>query len=66
MDNNCQLYELDGHEALGSYLRIQPSSDNTPEISNCSIQWYRVSSEGGKKELISGILVFFMLYVLNF
>ncbi|KAF3455267.1 hypothetical protein FNV43_RR05715 [Rhamnella rubrinervis] len=54
MENHCQLYELDGHEALGSYLEIQPCSDNAPELSKCSIQWYRVSSEGGKKELISG------------
>lgn len=59
MENNCQLYELDGHEALGSYLEIQPCSDNAPELSKCSIQWYRVSSEG-KKELISGILVLFL------
>lgn len=39
---------------LGSYLQIQPCSDNVPELSECSIQWYRVSSEGAKKELISG------------
>lgn len=49
-----QLFELDGVEALGSYLQIQPCSDNAPDLSECSIQWYRVSSEGGKKELISG------------
>ncbi|XP_062171920.1 stomatal closure-related actin-binding protein 1 [Alnus glutinosa] len=53
-ENKSQLFELDGHEALGSYLRIQPCSDNAPELSKCLIQWYRVSSEGGKKELISG------------
>ncbi|KAK7837691.1 stomatal closure-related actin-binding protein 1 [Quercus suber] len=54
VENGSQSFELDGHEALGSYLRIQPCSDNAPELSKCSIQWYRVSSEGGKKELISG------------
>jgi|UniRef100_A0A2N9FYI3 hypothetical protein len=54
VENGYQSFELDGHEALGSYLRIQPCSDNAPELSNCSIQWYRISSEGGKKELISG------------
>lgn len=48
-------YELDGSEALGSYLRIKPCSNNGPELSKCSIQWYRVPSEGGKRELISGI-----------
>ena len=49
-----QLYDLEGTEILGSYLQIQPCSDNAPEVSRCSIQWYRVSSDGAKKELISG------------
>lgn len=48
------LYELEGSEALGSYLRIKPCSEMAPELSSCSIEWYRVSPEGGKKELISG------------
>ncbi|PQP93052.1 stomatal closure-related actin-binding protein 1 [Prunus yedoensis var. nudiflora] len=56
LEQNSQLYELDGPEALGSYLRIQPCSDDAPELSKCSIQWYRVSSQGGKKELISGAI----------
>ncbi|XP_050282987.1 stomatal closure-related actin-binding protein 1-like [Quercus robur] len=54
VENGSQSFELDGHEALGSYLRIQPCTDNAPELSKCLIQWYRVSPEGGKKELISG------------
>ncbi|KAJ6777494.1 STOMATAL CLOSURE-RELATED ACTIN-BINDING PROTEIN 1 [Salix koriyanagi] len=49
-----QLFELDGAEALGSCLRINPCSDNAPELSECSIQWYRLSSEDVKKALISG------------
>ncbi|KAK7372725.1 hypothetical protein VNO80_06112 [Phaseolus coccineus] len=53
-ENISHLYELEGNETLGSYLQIQPSSDNAPEVSECSIQWYRVSSDGAKKELISG------------
>ncbi|KAJ1384116.1 Stomatal closure-related actin-binding protein, fused Ig-PH domain, partial [Sesbania bispinosa] len=53
-ENVPHLYELEGTETLGSYLQIQPSSDNAPELSKCSIQWYRVSTEGAKKELISG------------
>ncbi|KAG4976737.1 hypothetical protein JHK86_036211 [Glycine max] len=53
-ENAPHLYELEGTETLGSYLQIQPCSDNGPELSECSIQWYRVSSEGAKKELISG------------
>ncbi|CAN1145239.1 Stomatal closure-related actin-binding protein 1 [Linum perenne] len=54
VQNPSHLYELEGTEALGSYLRINSCSDNAPELTNCSIQWYRVSSECGKKELISG------------
>nr|TKS07810.1 hypothetical protein D5086_0000108500 [Populus alba] len=46
--------EGDGSEALGSCLRINPCSDNAPELSECSIQWYRLSSEDVKKALISG------------
>jgi hypothetical protein len=67
-ENKSQLFELDGHEALGSYLRIQPCSDNAPELSKCLIQWYRVSSEGGKKELISGIcaVIFAALHFIDF
>lgn len=48
------VYELDGPEILGSYLQIQTCSDQAPELSSCSIQWFRVSSEDGKRELISG------------
>lgn len=48
------LYELDGSETPGSCLRIQPCSDNSPDLSKSTIQWYRVSSDGSKKERISG------------
>ncbi|MBA0564899.1 hypothetical protein Golob_009806, partial [Gossypium lobatum] len=51
--NISHIYELDGAETLGSYLRIKPCSDIAPELSECSIQWYRISSETSKKELIS-------------
>lgn len=54
-DNVPQLYELEGTEVLGSYLEIQPCSENATFLSKCSIQWYRVSSECAKRELISGI-----------
>ncbi|XP_057441457.1 stomatal closure-related actin-binding protein 1 [Lotus japonicus] len=53
-ENVPHFYELEGNEILGSYLQIQPCSDNAPDLSKCSIQWYRVSSDGAKKELISG------------
>lgn len=54
-EGDVLLFELNGAEALGSCLEIQPSSDDAPELSKCSIQWYRMSG-GGKKELISGNL----------
>lgn len=50
-----QLYELDGTEALGSCLHIQPCSLAATELSECTIQWYRLACEGGKQEPISGI-----------
>ncbi|KAL3828678.1 hypothetical protein ACJIZ3_017480 [Penstemon smallii] len=53
-ENTTNLYEIDGTEALGSYLRIYPCSGNAPELSECAIQWYRSSSKGEIKELISG------------
>ncbi|KAK4762459.1 hypothetical protein SAY86_008227 [Trapa natans] len=52
-EKDVLLFELNGAEALGSFLEIQPSSDDAPELSKCSIQWYRVP-DSGKKELISG------------
>ncbi|KAL6518722.1 Stomatal closure-related actin-binding protein 1 [Orobanche hederae] len=52
--DTLHLYEIDGIEALGSYLQIYPCSDSAPDLSECTIQWYRLTSEGGKKELISG------------
>ncbi|KAJ8543858.1 hypothetical protein K7X08_025476 [Anisodus acutangulus] len=48
------LYELDGTEALGSFLQIQPCSLAASELSECSIQWFRLACEGGKQEPISG------------
>ncbi|XP_058080050.1 stomatal closure-related actin-binding protein 1-like isoform X2 [Magnolia sinica] len=52
-ENIPHFYELDGFERLGSYLHIIPCTDNTPDISKCTIQWFRIASEGDKKELIS-------------
>ncbi|XP_042483263.1 stomatal closure-related actin-binding protein 1-like [Macadamia integrifolia] len=48
------LYELDGSDTLGSCLRIIPCMENAPDLSKCSIQWYRVSTDGSRKELITG------------
>lgn len=79
-ENKSCLYMLDGSEALGSYLRVQPCSDEVPQVSKCSFQWYRLSSEGSWREVISGtsllvdfsiafqniqILVFVLIYFSN-
>ncbi|MED6134518.1 Stomatal closure- actin-binding protein 3, variant 2 [Stylosanthes scabra] len=53
-ENKNHLYKLDGSEALGSYLHVKPCSDAVPQISKCSFQWYRLSSEGSWREVISG------------
>lgn len=58
-ENVSLLYEIDGNEALGSCLRVRPCSDEAPDLSKCTIQWYRSSSDDTKKELISGPLTFF-------
>lgn len=52
--NRTHCYEIDGSEALGSYLKIQHCSDGDQELLGCSIQWYRLAVEGGKREVISG------------
>ena len=55
-DEASHFYELEGEELLGSYLRVQKHSDEAAQVSDCAIQWYRVTSDSGKKELISGII----------
>ncbi|KAL3529284.1 hypothetical protein ACH5RR_008606 [Cinchona calisaya] len=52
--SEMNMYELDGTEALGSYLWICPCSETVPEPSECSFQWYRLTFEAGNKELILG------------
>nr|XP_043632142.1 stomatal closure-related actin-binding protein 1-like [Erigeron canadensis] len=53
-ESASNLFELDGTHALGSYLQIQPCSDIAPQLSESSIQWYRLTTEGGNRESISG------------
>lgn len=53
--NTPHLYDIDGTEALGSFLFIYRCSDSAPDLSECAIQWYRSTPESGKKELISGM-----------
>ncbi|KAM6548078.1 hypothetical protein CsatB_019754 [Cannabis sativa] len=53
-ENKTRLYGLDGGGILGSCLRIQICSDDAPQLSKCSIQWYRVSLECSRDEIILG------------
>ncbi|KAK2984064.1 hypothetical protein RJ640_012015 [Escallonia rubra] len=53
-ENKFSSYEFGGSEVLGSILRVQPRSSNAMELQKCSIQWYRLSSECSRRELISG------------
>lgn len=54
-ENQSCLYELGGCESLGSSLQVQPCSDEAQELSKCSVQWYRIPTEGSRREIISGI-----------
>ncbi|KAJ7280479.1 hypothetical protein O6H91_Y373000 [Diphasiastrum complanatum] len=53
-EEESKLYQLQGAECLGSCLQIVALNEVAPQISMCSIKWYRVSSDGIKAELISG------------
>ncbi|CAM8922418.1 unnamed protein product [Rhodiola kirilowii] len=53
-EKKFSLFELEGSETLGSQLQIRPCSDIAPDLSKSSIQWYRVSFDGSKREPISG------------
>ncbi|KAH7853308.1 hypothetical protein Vadar_001032 [Vaccinium darrowii] len=53
-ENQSRLYELGGCESLGSSLQVQPCSDEAQELSKCSVQWYRIPTEGSRREIISG------------
>ncbi|KAJ4755284.1 stomatal closure actin-binding-like protein [Rhynchospora pubera] len=54
-DKKC-LFALDGLEILGSSLHIKSQNIIAPDITNCSIQWYRLHPDGGKREIISGAI----------
>lgn len=59
--NKLSIYELSGSETLGSIIRVQPRSAEALDISKCLVQWYRMSSESNRRELISGVSIFCML-----
>ncbi|KAM0954019.1 hypothetical protein DsansV1_C01g0006151 [Dioscorea sansibarensis] len=58
VDNKSLLYELEGLECLGSCLCVLPRIDSASDLSNSSMQWYRIQPETNKKELISGATKF--------
>ncbi|KAH7425851.1 hypothetical protein KP509_11G073700 [Ceratopteris richardii] len=49
-----KLFRVEGMETLGACLEVSVL-DGSSNISQCSFQWYRVSAEGNKVELISDI-----------
>ncbi|KAL8159405.1 hypothetical protein V2J09_000942 [Rumex salicifolius] len=53
-DKASCLYEIEGQEQLGFHLRIQKQTVEAVNLSETSIQWYRVTSDSSKRELISG------------
>ncbi|XP_021744542.1 stomatal closure-related actin-binding protein 3-like [Chenopodium quinoa] len=48
------VYQLEGAQTLGSCLRIRPRANNAPDLSKCSIQWFRLSPEGDHTEILAG------------
>ncbi|XP_039050319.1 stomatal closure-related actin-binding protein 3-like isoform X2 [Hibiscus syriacus] len=53
-ENKSRVFGFHGSETLGSCLKLQPCSDNAPLLSKSLIQWYRISSDGNGREIISG------------
>ncbi|CAN0890636.1 Stomatal closure-related actin-binding protein 3 [Linum grandiflorum] len=53
-ENKSAIYRIEGAEHLGSCLRLHPRLNDAPPLSKCSIQWYRVSTEGSHNEVILG------------
>uniref|UniRef100_A0A0A9DKA4 Uncharacterized protein n=1 Tax=Arundo donax TaxID=35708 RepID=A0A0A9DKA4_ARUDO len=53
-DNGPPLFDLEGLQCLGSMLRIVARSGTSIDLSNISIQWFRIHPKGSNKEIISG------------
>ncbi|KAK8712138.1 hypothetical protein V6N13_147388 [Hibiscus sabdariffa] len=53
-ENKSRVFGFHGSGTLGSCLKLQPCCDNAPSLSKSSIQWYRISSDGNRREMISG------------
>ncbi|XP_039040668.1 stomatal closure-related actin-binding protein 3-like [Hibiscus syriacus] len=52
--NKVRVFGFHGSGTLGSCLKLQPCSDHAPPLSKSMIQWYRLSSDGNRREIISG------------
>ncbi|PHU00811.1 hypothetical protein BC332_30598 [Capsicum chinense] len=50
--NKSKFFELTGCEMLRSILRVHSCSAEAIDVSKCSIQWYRLSSECRRREPI--------------
>lgn len=52
--NKFQPHKISGSETLGYILRVEACSDEAVEISKCSFQWFRLSSQCSRREPIVG------------
>ncbi|KAK3147161.1 hypothetical protein QOZ80_3BG0278870 [Eleusine coracana subsp. coracana] len=53
-DNGPPAFDLEGLQCLGSMLRIVVQSSTSMDLSNLSIQWFRIHPKESNKEIISG------------
>lgn len=49
-----QLYQITGHEHLGTTLSIGAVDEKLSDLSLCSVQWYRIATDGSSPDVISG------------
>ncbi|KAL6593782.1 hypothetical protein ACP70R_048683 [Stipagrostis hirtigluma subsp. patula] len=53
-ENAIPSFDLEGLQCLGSILRIVALNGTSMDLSNISIQWFRIHPKGSNKEIISG------------
>ncbi|KAG6540082.1 hypothetical protein Mapa_018537 [Marchantia paleacea] len=51
-----QLYQITGHEHLGTTLSIAAVDEKLSDLSLCSVQWYRIATDGSSTDVISGAI----------
>lgn len=57
-DNGPPSFDLEGLQCLGSVLRVVAQSGTSMDLSNLSIQWFRIHPKESNKEIISGGVIF--------